>query len=102
MKQQTSTAEGINPVGSELIGKTVYFEAKRVIKKIRYTPPRAGGHKPFYDMIPGIVVHTTSTNVGIEAAGGLYNRRIADIVEPEDLNHWMHRNPGKLVMRGDQ
>jgi len=113
MSKQTTLAEGINPVGTELIGKTVYFQAKRVIK-INYTSvksrfarnldgnKRPGGNKPFYDVIPGTVLQVTPTGVGIEAAGGLYNRRMADIVQPEDLDHWMHRNPGKLVMRGDQ
>jgi len=107
MSKQTTLAEGLNPVGTELIGKIVYFEAKRVIKigdtsTMRSPKLRGGVKKPFYDMIPGTVVHATSTNVGIEAAGGLYNRRMADIVKPEDLDLWMHRNPGKWVMWGDQ
>jgi len=110
MEAKICIADGIE--ADSLIGKTVYFEAQRVIKigdtsvKSRHTQmaghKRPGGNKPFYDVIPGTVLQVTPTGVGIEAAGGLYNRRMADIVQPEDLVHWMHRHPGKLVMRGDQ
>jgi len=103
MNKQTTLAEGLNPVGTELIGKIVYFEAYKAVK-VKESCKELGRliNGAYYNLIPGTVVHATSTNVGIEAAGGLYNRRMADIVEPEDLDHWMHRNPGKLVMRGDQ
>lgn len=105
MIKEICIADGIE--ADSLIGQIVYFEAYRAIKigdtSARRSPKRRGDvNKPFYDVIPGTVVHATSTNVGIEAAGGLYNRRIPDVVLPEDLNHWMHRNPDKLVMRGDQ
>ena len=105
MKEEICIADGIE--ADTLIGKTVYFEAKRVIKTgdttARQFPKRRGGAKsPFYDVIPGTVVHATSTNVGIEAAGGLYNRRIPDVVLPEDLDRWVWDHPDKFVMRGDQ
>jgi len=105
MKEEICIADGIE--ADSLIGKIVYFEAKRVIKtgdtSARRSPKRRGGAKnPFYDVIHGTVVHATSTNVGIEAAGGLYNRCIPDVVLPEDLDRWMGDHPDKFVMRGDQ
>lgn len=107
MKDKICIADGIE--ANSLIGTTVYFEAYRLIKIDKADNLAAsrrkggpGGHKPYYDLIPGTVLQVTPTGLGISAAGGLYNRKMADIVLPEDLEHWISRNRGKWVMRGDQ
>lgn len=107
MVKKICIADGIE--ADSLIGKTVYFEAKRLIK-IGQTERlaacrrklRPGGNKPFYDVIPGTVIQVTPPTVGLEVAGGIYCRNMADIIRPGDLDHWISLNPGKWVMRGDQ
>ena len=107
MKEKICIADGIE--ADSLIGKTVYFEAKRLVKigqterlAASRRKDRPGGNKPFYDLVTGTVIQVTPTTVGLEAAGGIYCRNLADIVRPKDLDHWISRNPGKWVMRGDQ
>lgn len=105
MEEKICIADGIE--ADSLIGETVYFEAKRTIRtgdiKPRRSPKRRGGaKKPFYDLIPGTVVHAASGRVAMEVAGGTYCRNMADIIQPEDLDVWISRNPDKWVMRGDQ
>jgi hypothetical protein len=107
MQAKIHIADGIDD--DSLIGQTVYFEAKRLIK-IGQTDHLAasrrkggpGGNKPFYDLIPGTVIHVGPGRLGIEAAGGIYSRHMDDVVVEQDLNGWMFDHPGKWVMRGDQ
>ena len=100
--QQICVAEAVS--GHELIGKTVYFEAIRALKVGANRPrgPPGRGNKPFYDMIPGEVLHLTPSGVVLKAAGnGIYNRTMADIVLGGDLDRWMRQNPNKLVLVGE-
>lgn len=102
MSTQTSIAEAVHGHGIELIGKTVYFEAKRVVKFGNdYPKIRGAGNKPYYDIIPGTVQELTPTGVVIAAAGGMYNRCMGDIILSEDLDFWMRKNPLKWVLRGE-
>lgn len=105
MKEKICVADGIE--ADSLIGKTVWFEAKRLVRRTGYRPHalggmHKGGSKPFYDLVMGTVIQVTPTTVGLEAAGGIYCRNMADIVRPKDLDHWISRNPDKWVQRGDQ
>jgi hypothetical protein len=109
MEEKICIAGGIE--ADSLIGTTVYFEAKRLVKsKGSFTTTVQDKEKrisvaqrPYYNMVPGTVLHTTAMGVVIEGpAGGLYNRVMADVVLPEDLDSWMQQNPTMWVMRGDQ
>jgi len=109
MEAKICIADGIE--ADSLIGQTVYFEARRLIKigeserlaaARKYRRGGVGGNKPFYDVIPGTVIHVGPGRLGIEAAGGIYTRHPGDVVLEQDLDRWIMDHPGKWVMRGDQ
>ena len=100
MKEKICIADGIE--AGSLIGKIVYFKAQRLVKLDGSCARWRGDNRRFYDLIPGTVIHATPAGVGMEAAGGFYNRSMANIVLAEDLDHWMHNNPESHVLRGDQ
>jgi len=102
MSKQTCLADAKDITGTELIGKTVYFEALRTIRRGDDTRKiRGGGNKPYYDVIPGTVLEPTPRGVVIAAAGGMFNRILDDVIFPEDLDRWMRSNPDMLVLRGE-
>ena len=108
MQAKIHIADGIDD--DSLIGQTVYFEAKRVIKKgkasvdSRHAMKSCGnarpGGCPFYDMIPGTVVRAAPGRVAMEAAGGIYSRALDDVVMEGDLASWMIEHPGAWVLQG--
>ena len=103
MQAKIHIADGIE--ADSLIGQTVYFEARQLIKtgetSVRPHVKKCGGKKkPFYDLIPGTVVRAAPGRVAMEAAGGIYSRTMDDVVMEQDLAGWMIEHPGAWVMQG--
>ena len=104
MQAKIHIADGIET--DSLVGQTVYFEVKRLVKigdasaKSRHTKRRGGAKRPFYDLIPGTVVRAAPGRVAMEAAGGIYSRTLDDVVMEGDLAGWMIEHPDAWVMQG--
>ena len=89
--------EKLSQDASNLIGQIVYFEAQRVARIPRHYGP---GHSKYYDLIPGTTIKSTTWGgVLIASHGGLYSRKLEDIVTEKSLYSWMAKNPKKSVLR---